>query len=152
MATKRICIGQFPLKEWTNVHFDSRNLETCLKLPYKKCSISEVYVKDVLEKLPYNLIIPAIAEWRRVLIVGGRLVIVFPDVIKAAFLYKRNAMTFEQLQDALIGGYRTALAMEKIENLLLMRFSMVNEVHYLPQLRQKKIWQTILIAEKHQEK
>ena len=149
MATRSVFIGQCPLQNWLHVPFDPQNIGSCLDLPYKKCSVHEVYVQGVLENIPPEQLIQAITEWRRVLELGGRLVIIFPDVIKAAFLYKRNVITFEDLQLAVL-GYRSALAMEKIENLLIMRFSNVYETHMLKELKSKKLWETILIAEKTQ--
>jgi predicted SAM-dependent methyltransferase len=144
MAT-RIYVGQSPIRGWKHVQF---NLDDkTLSIPCKKCTADEVMVDGVLEYLPINYLVTAINELRRPIAVGGKLIVIFPDVIKASLLYQRGTISFEDLQLAL-SGWKIALTRTKIENLLLMRFDRITEIFNHKNVKGKKLWFTILIAEK----
>lgn len=146
MVIKKVCITKYPIFGWR--HIKARDYRETLKLPFKKCSIDEVYVENVLEHLSIDDLLPSLIEWRRVLKVGGKFTIVFEDVVKAAFLYQRDAINFEQLQKAL-SHKKCPLCLKQLEDFLIMRYPKVYEIHFFNNLKRKRLWDTILVAEKH---
>lgn len=142
MATKKIYIGDDSIVGWVHVE-----KEDALSLPNKKCSVQEIFVDRVLEDIPEEKVIPAIQEWRRVLEVGGRFTIVFSDVVKAVFLYQRRVISHEQLHE-ILAYQRSSPCLNWIEGLLIMRYADVYEAQLHNLLKEKKIWETILIAQK----
>jgi len=111
----------------------------------RKCNLDRIVVQGVLEFVPVGETVVALNNWRRYLKLGGEFVLIFPDFIRAAFLYKRNTLSYEALVE--IVNHENLLDRERIENMLTIRYSEVNEVSYLEGVS-KKVFETILIAKK----
>lgn len=148
---KRVCISSQPLEGWTNVQFDYHNPLEVLEKTFKKCSVSEVFVNQVLEYLPEYYMEKALTDWRRILMLGGSFTIVFTDPVRASFLYARKALSHEQLRIIMIGsGLRNALSRQFLDDYLAINLNYGNIVE-LPShvnVNNKKIWQVILAAKK----
>lgn len=142
MVSKKIYIGKNPPSEWAHIF-----PEGSLKIKQKKCSVSEVISDRVVDNLTEKEVILGIKEWRRILSVGGRFIIIFSDIVKAVFLYKRGVISHSKLVE-ILNSQKSASCLERIENLLLIRYSNVYEIHGSPFIKNKKIWETILVAEK----
>lgn len=146
MAFKKLYIGgKRDLEGYIHIRLDRENLDSVLKLPYKNCCVEDVIVDRVLEYIPPEKLAEAIVEWRRVLCIGGRFVLLYTDCVNAAILYQRNVLTFEQLQLVFRKSYKTVLTKNKIENLLILRYPNVHEETVYP-FQEKKLWQRIFVA------
>lgn len=76
------------------------------RLPFRPASLRSVYCGHVLEHLPYEEAIGAMAEMRRLLARDGSIVAVGPDVTKGASLVEKGAMTEAELDAARHGARR----------------------------------------------
>lgn len=141
MAIKKLFIGSNPPEGWLSVSPYDHNT----KLQYKNCSIDEVYVDHQLENYSPDQLVETLTEWRRVICVGGKFTIAFTDIVRAVFLYQRSSISSAALDSAMQAS-RSALSKQRIENLLVMRYSKVYEVHQ--PLKEKQLWTTILSAQK----
>ena len=149
MATRKIYIGnRRKVDGYECIFFERDNIETALKLNFKNCAIDEVIVENVLEFIPADKITDAIVEWRRVIKVGGKFFIVYPDVVRASLFYQKNVLSFKQLQEFFKLKYRTFLTFNKVESLLLLRYPYVNEEFLFPINKKKKLWNIVLSATK----
>lgn len=149
MATKKVYIGRRrELEGYECIPFDRNNLRTILNLPYKNCSIEEVIIENVLEFIPPDQLTEALNEWRRVIALGGRFLLLYADVVRAAFLYQRKAISFDQLQEAMRPEYRTALCYDKLDSLLVLRYPEIHEQFQFPFNKKKKLWHIVLSATK----
>ncbi|HDK42240.1 MAG TPA: methyltransferase domain-containing protein [Candidatus Moranbacteria bacterium] len=146
MDTKILHICSSGIISWDgDKEYDRKDI---FNLPYKSCSIDEIWIEKTLEYIPQEKIPEVLNEWKRVIKVGGFFTVIFPDIVKAVFLYKRHAISFEQLQVIMLNRYKTALTLDKIESLLIMRYGEVQEIFNHKKLKRKNVWQTILIAQK----
>lgn len=59
-------------------------------LPHEDGSVEEIIAVHVIEHFYLWEVQPLLAEWRRVLAPGGKLILEQPDIAKAAMLYLRN--------------------------------------------------------------
>lgn len=148
MATRKLYIGGRRAPDgFIHIRLEKDNLAHILHLPYKNCSIAEVIVDKTLEYVPLEEMINALTEWRRVLSVGGKFTLLYSDVVRAATLYQRNVISFEQLQQAIGQKFQTMLSKNKLESLLILRYPEVSEeLSFL--FKQKKLWEVVLIATK----
>lgn len=148
MAIRRIYIGGRRAPEgFIHIRLEKENLTDVLRLPYKNCSIAEVIVDKTLEYVPLEEMINALTEWRRVLCVGGKFTIVYSDVVRAATLYQRNVISFEQLQQAIGQRFQVMLSKNKLESLLILRYPEVSE-ELAFSFKPKKLWEVVLTATK----
>lgn len=148
MAFRKLYIGGRRAPDgFIHIRLDKDNLEAILRLPYKNCSIAEVIVDKTLEYVPMQDLINALTEWRRVLSVGGKFTIIYSDVVRAAILYQRSVISFEQLQNALGQQFQTVLSKNKLESLLILRYPEVSE-ELAFSFKPKKLWEVVLTATK----
>ncbi len=72
---------------WTSVDIDPQYspdfVADVLDLPFPAASVEAIYAGHVLEHLPLPKVTEALREWRRLLQVGGTLMIVGPDIDRA---------------------------------------------------------------------
>ncbi len=149
MATRKVYIGRRrEVEGYVCIPFDRNDLKSVLNLPFKNCAIGEVIIENVLEYIPPEQMTEAINEWRRVIALGGRFLILYADVVRAAFLYQRKAISFDQLQEAMRPEYRTALCYDKLESLLVLRYPEIHEEFGFPFNKKKKLWNIVLSATK----
>lgn len=141
MGIKKIFIGKEVPEGWIAPPAS----EYFIRLPYKNCSVDEVYVDHSLELYSPEQIVEMLTEWRRVIRLGGTFTIAFTDVVRAIFLYQRSVISSEELDSAILPSH-VALSKQRMENLLVMRYSTVQEIH--KPLTDKKLWTTILSAQK----
>ena len=141
MDTKRLFVGVDAPEGWLTISpHDHRQ-----RLPFKNCSLDEVYVDHQLEKYTPDQIVEMLTEWRRVIRLGGQFTIAFTDIVRAVFLYQRSVISSEEL-DKVLECSNAALSKERLENLLIMRYSKVLETHQT--LNEKQLWTTVLTARK----
>lgn len=58
-------------------------------LPFEDDSIEEIYASHVLEHVEYDS--PALSEWYRVLVPGGRCTVIVPDLVQTYYLWRHGA-------------------------------------------------------------
>lgn len=74
------------------------------KLPYEPNSIDGIYVIDVLEHIPRNLILNTLKSWYKILKVGGFLILRLPNVIKIAQKYIEGKISCDEFSRLIYGG------------------------------------------------
>lgn len=73
------------------------------KLPYQDSSVKLIESYHLIEHIPRHEVPPMLKEWFRLLTLGGKIIIEFPDLDKACRRYLNGE---ERLLDAIYGGQR----------------------------------------------
>lgn len=99
--------GPFHPAGWLNIDVEPGMepdvVASVLDIPYAGNTVTHVYLGHVLEHLPFSLVPTALEEVRRVLIPGGLLCVVGPDVRRAWKGYKDGAFDEDVVHGVIMG-------------------------------------------------
>jgi len=111
--------GEDPFKPDEFEHCDVRKLPhiehicSAEKPPFKWNSIHEIFARDVLEHLPRKTVPVALKRWRNILVPGGKVDIIVPNLdyfIQQAYEYaileKEPVVNWEKIMRSFYGGQR----------------------------------------------
>jgi len=109
----RINIGcnDLPLRDFINIDRDPAVkpdvVADASALPYENDSVDEIYAGHLLEHFANNENV--LAEWHRVLKVGGKITVTVPDTEKALELYGKGEISLDLLNQVVFGADDRAL-------------------------------------------
>lgn len=99
-------VNDLPLRGFINIDSDPRVnpdvVADAAHLPYENDSIDEIYSGHLLEHFAHNENV--LAEWHRVLKVGGKITVTVPDTEKSLKLYSEGKMSLDMLNQVVFGA------------------------------------------------
>ena len=106
------------------------------KLPYEDNSVDFIYAGHLLEHLYYDLVPEYLSEWRRVLKIGGKLVIVVPDVGGSMKRYAKGEYSIDHLLAQVFGRYYSWDTVEQ-------RHQFIYDIYKLKESVQRVSWSAV---------